>query len=49
MDKLNYSTLKKLCLGLGVSRSSSNRRMVISICGIDPLSHSTNPNSSPVF
>ncbi|EGC36243.1 hypothetical protein DICPUDRAFT_78107 [Dictyostelium purpureum] len=30
---------------LGVSRSSSNRRMVISICGIDPLSHSTNPNS----
>ncbi|EGC36447.1 hypothetical protein DICPUDRAFT_77895 [Dictyostelium purpureum] len=43
--KLNDSTLKKLCLGLGVSRSSSNRRMVISICGIDPLSHSTNPNS----
>ncbi|EGC35838.1 hypothetical protein DICPUDRAFT_78476 [Dictyostelium purpureum] len=30
---------------LGVSRSSSNRRMPISICGIDPLSHSTNPNS----
>ncbi|EGC39780.1 hypothetical protein DICPUDRAFT_74622 [Dictyostelium purpureum] len=40
--KLNVSTLKK-CLDLGVSRSSSNRRMVISICGI--LSHSTNPNS----
>ncbi|EGC36547.1 hypothetical protein DICPUDRAFT_77803 [Dictyostelium purpureum] len=30
--KLNDSALKKLCLGLGVSRSSSNRRMVISIC-----------------
>ncbi|EGC29351.1 hypothetical protein DICPUDRAFT_84625, partial [Dictyostelium purpureum] len=43
--ELNNSTLKKLCLGLGVSRSSSNRRMVMSICGIDPLSRSTNPNS----
>ncbi|EGC35566.1 hypothetical protein DICPUDRAFT_78778 [Dictyostelium purpureum] len=43
--KLNNSTLKKLCLGLGVSRSSSNKRMVMLICGIDPLSHSTNPNS----
>ncbi|EGC35844.1 hypothetical protein DICPUDRAFT_78470 [Dictyostelium purpureum] len=47
--KLNDSTLKKLCLGLGVSRSSSNRRMVISICGIDPLSHSTNPNRTHYY
>ncbi|EGC38595.1 hypothetical protein DICPUDRAFT_148714 [Dictyostelium purpureum] len=30
--KLNNSTLEKLCLGLGVSRSSSNKRMVMSIC-----------------
>ncbi|EGC28446.1 hypothetical protein DICPUDRAFT_85465 [Dictyostelium purpureum] len=44
LHKLNNSILKKLCLSLGVSRSSSNKRMVMSICGIDPLSYSTNPN-----
>ncbi|EGC30130.1 hypothetical protein DICPUDRAFT_83904 [Dictyostelium purpureum] len=33
----NAVDVYKLSLGLGVSRSSSNRRIVMSICGIDPL------------